>query len=521
MFSDLRRRGHRSRRRTFFAVLLAAVLFAVFGSAAQAMQIFVKEKGAEGTITLEVEAGDSIESVKAKIQDKKGYVPERQRLFSDGVELENEKTLSDYEIQKETTLLLVLVWTVSGDVTAACEACVKGVDVRVLSGDGVTLLYTVSTDGNGVYSKDLEGGATYRILVPPSVFCEYTPAVRIVSLGNEALQVPTFTAVRSCATPTPTRAPTPEPTLSPSPTPRPTATPVPTAPATPTPEPFVTPRPTLSPGPTLPPRLPEEPLPTEVPRPSPTGIAPSPPPPFSPGFVGAFVGGAGHYIVRSISDDPLGLQRAWNVEDAILNGGGGDGAFDAAAWGGDGVRAREIIAAWLGVPDINGVNASLLVAPAILVSADMMTGPLFVSMDIQREPSEETIARGVFLAVSTFDTTTRAMKGFSLLLPSEKGKGPFSPLVAGDGAPWVIEENFRYTVEDNASLDEEGLRGTITTEFSLVSVAVNRGSVTVTTPTAEPTPVNPSGSGSGGCSAGLAPSVLLLFVLPLLLSLGS
>jgi hypothetical protein len=31
----------------------------------------------------------------------------------------------------------------------------------------------------------------------------------------------------------------------------------------------------------------------------------------------------------------LGLQRAWNVEDAILNGGGGDGAFDAAAWGGE------------------------------------------------------------------------------------------------------------------------------------------------------------------------------------------
>jgi hypothetical protein len=142
-------------------------------------------------------------------------------------------------------------------------------------------------------------------------------------------------------------------------------------------------------------------------------------------------------------------------------------------------------------------------------------------MDIQREPSEETIARGVFLAVSTFDTTTRAMNGFSLLLPSEKGKGPFSPLVAGEGAPWVIEENFRYTVEDNASLDEEGLRGTITTEFSLVSVAVNRDRVTVTTPTAEPTPGNPSGSGGGGCSAGLASPVLLLFVLPLLLSLGS
>ena len=171
--------------RRLFAVFLSLFLVVSMSIQASAMQIFVK--AADNTITIEVEPTDSIEATKEKIFEQEGILPENQLLFLNGEQLDEGKNVSDYNIQKESTLRLevqqtdtdVREITVTGVYQAGTTADEK-ISVDIVW-EAMNFTYTAPSQGTWNPATHAYEGAT------EGGWSDNTPSITVKNHSNVAV----------------------------------------------------------------------------------------------------------------------------------------------------------------------------------------------------------------------------------------------------------------------------------------------------------------------------------------------
>ena len=127
------------------AVAIVVALILTVPSTAFGMQIFVKTPTGN-TITLEIEPTDFIKEVKVKIQDEEGLLPDEQVLVFAGKTLEDENTLQDYNIQKESTLYLLLRLKIE-----------QKIELSAIEGDTLASLQKQAIEVKGAMNEKVQG----------------------------------------------------------------------------------------------------------------------------------------------------------------------------------------------------------------------------------------------------------------------------------------------------------------------------------------------------------------------------